>query len=121
MQRFFAIALLAAVAALAPAVPAQAKTTTTMPSCAAGDPVVWVNTKTKVYHMEGDSYYGNTKSGKYACKSAADSSGAHAAKSAGSTKSAKAAMTPAPDASPEKKSKKHHKKSSSATPDPAAS
>lgn len=49
-------------------------------TCAAGDPVVWVNTETKVYHMAGTSYYGKTKHGKYACASDASKMGAHAAK-----------------------------------------
>lgn len=49
-------------------------------SCAAGDPVVWINTESKVYHMAGSSYYGKTKHGKYACASDATKMGAHAAK-----------------------------------------
>ena len=49
-------------------------------TCAAGDPVVWVNTETKVYHMAGSSFYGKTKHGKYACASDATKMGAHAAK-----------------------------------------
>jgi len=115
MKRFFVIAVLAALAL--PGVAASAASKSAMPTCAADDPVVWVNTKTKVYHMQGDPYYGNTKSGKYACKSAADAAGEHAPKAA-----AKAGATPAPAASPGKKSK-HHKKSKTpaATPDPDAS
>ena len=27
--------------------------------------MVWVNLDTKVFHVEGDRYYGNTKHGKY--------------------------------------------------------
>jgi hypothetical protein len=49
-------------------------------TCAAGDPVVWVNTETKVYHLAGSTYYGKTKHGKYACASDAAKMGAHAAK-----------------------------------------
>ncbi len=49
-------------------------------SCAGGDPVVWVNTETKVYHLPGSAYYGKTKHGKYACASDAAKLGAHAAK-----------------------------------------
>ncbi len=49
-------------------------------SCAAGDPVVWINTESKVYHLAGSSYYGKTKHGKYACASDATKMGAHAAK-----------------------------------------
>jgi hypothetical protein len=55
-------------------------TSPTSVTCAAGDPVVWVNTETKVYHMAGSSFYGKTKRGKYACASDADKMGAHAAK-----------------------------------------
>jgi hypothetical protein len=85
MKRFFAALALAAACTLPAAAPASSGTAmTAMPTCAAGDPVVWVNTKTKVYHMKGDSYFGNTKSGKYACKSAADAMGAHAAGSGSS-------------------------------------
>jgi hypothetical protein len=55
-------------------------TSPTSVTCAAGDPVVWVNTETKVYHMAGSAYYGKTKHGKYACASDAAKMGAHAAK-----------------------------------------
>ena len=49
-------------------------------TCTPGDPVVWGNTETKVFHMAGTSYYGKTKHGKYACASDATKMGAHAAK-----------------------------------------
>jgi len=113
LKRFFAITVFAA--AVLPGAAVSAKTTGTMPACAAGDPVVWVNTKSKVYHMQGDPYYGNTKAGKYACKSDADAAGDHAPKSSASAKQTTDAPSPAP--SPGKK-KKHHR--GSATPDPAA-
>ena len=51
--------------------------------CASGDPVVWLNTETKVYHMSGSSYYGKTKHGKYVCQSDATKLGARPAKSSG--------------------------------------
>ena len=51
------------------------------PTCASGDPVVWENTSTKVYHEQGDKYYGNTKAGTYVCKSDADKAGFHLSKS----------------------------------------
>ena len=46
-----------------------------MPSCATNDPVVWINTKSKVYHTQGDAYFGKTKAGRYACTSKAISMG----------------------------------------------
>ena len=83
MQRFLSIAAAAAVAAgLSLGSPAFARSSMSMskPTCAAGDTVVWVNTKSKVYYMPGASYYGKTMHGKYVCASAAASMGAHAAK-----------------------------------------
>lgn len=50
------------------------------PRCKSGDPVVWVNTNSHVYHLEGSKYYGSTKEGKYECKTAADTEGDHQAK-----------------------------------------
>ncbi|TAM57674.1 hypothetical protein EPN52_12530 [bacterium] len=47
----------------------------TMPTCAASDPVVWVNTSSRVYHLPGTKYYGKTRHGKYECRSAATSEG----------------------------------------------
>ena len=83
-----------------------------MPTCAAGDPVVWVNTKSHVMHMKGDSRYGRTKHGIYACQSEAMARGAHMA---GMKKSG--AMNGMSDDGMMKK--KHHKKmSGSMTPDP---
>ena len=76
MKRF--IAALAIVALMG--APALAKTSSmsgTMPTCKSGDPVVWVNTKTKVMHMKGDAHYGTTKAGMYACESDAMAKGAH--------------------------------------------
>jgi hypothetical protein len=44
------------------------------------DTVVWVNTKSHVYHFAGTRDYGNTKSGEYMCEAAAKSAGSRAAK-----------------------------------------
>jgi hypothetical protein len=51
-----------------------------MPACKSHDPVVWVNTKSKVFYMKGASMYGKTVHGNYVCQSAAMSAGDHQAK-----------------------------------------
>lgn len=45
-----------------------------------GPGMVWVNTETKVYHREGDPFYGKTKHGKYMPESEAVQQGYRAAK-----------------------------------------
>lgn len=39
------------------------------------DTVVWVNTRSGVYHFQGERWYGNTKEGAYVCEKEADTSG----------------------------------------------
>jgi len=39
------------------------------------DTVVWVNTKTGVYHLKGERWYGATKDGAYVCRKEADAEG----------------------------------------------
>ncbi len=46
----------------------------------AGDPVVWANTGTKVYHHAGTPRYGTTKRGAYMCEKNAVAGGIRAAK-----------------------------------------
>jgi hypothetical protein len=44
------------------------------------DTVVWLNTKSRVYHLKGAEYYGHTKKGAYVCKKEADAAGDREAK-----------------------------------------
>jgi hypothetical protein len=39
------------------------------------DTVVWLNLPSGVYHFKGERWYGNTKSGAYACQREADHAG----------------------------------------------
>ena len=36
------------------------------------DTVVWLNTRTGIYHLKGERWYANTKQGAYVCKAEAD-------------------------------------------------
>ena len=45
---------------------------------AGGDARVWVNTRSNVYHCEGDRWYGKTKHGEYMTERDALAKGAHA-------------------------------------------
>jgi hypothetical protein len=42
--------------------------------------MVWANLDTKIYHREGDRWYGKTKHGKYMTESDAQAAGFRAAK-----------------------------------------
>lgn len=43
-----------------------------------GDSVVWVNLRSKAYHLKGTKFYGHTKSGAYMCQKDANAGGMHA-------------------------------------------
>jgi hypothetical protein len=45
------------------------------PRTCAGDQVVWVNTKSHIFHFAGQTWFGHTKEGKYICRLAALSEG----------------------------------------------
>lgn len=50
------------------------------PAPGGGPGMVWVNTETKVYHKQGDHWYGRTKKGKYMTESDAIKEGYHGEK-----------------------------------------
>ncbi|TAM56608.1 hypothetical protein EPN52_13705 [bacterium] len=39
------------------------------------DTVVWLNTRSGIYHLKGERWYGRTKHGAYVCQIEADSAG----------------------------------------------
>ena len=56
------------------------------PAPGGGPGMVWVNLDTKVYHQQGDRWYGTTKNGKYMTEADAVKAGYHAAKEGGAKK-----------------------------------
>jgi len=72
----------AAAKSSAKAAPAPAGT----PAPGGGPGMVWVNTETKVFHRQGDKWYGTTKHGKYMTEADAVKAGYHEAKEGGAKK-----------------------------------
>lgn len=70
--------------------PAPAPKSSSAPAAGAQQPpvkgMVWVNLSTKVYHKEGDRYYGNTKNGKFMTEEDAIKAGYREAKTGGKPK-----------------------------------
>jgi hypothetical protein len=70
----------AAAPASTPAPSSSSRETSATQAPAPGSGMVWVNTKTKVYHKEGDPFYGKTKQGKYMTEQEAQQAGYRASK-----------------------------------------
>jgi len=66
--------------------PPAKKVSTSSSQGSPGAGMVWVNLNSKVYHMEGDRYYGKTKNGKYMTLEEAKKAGYREAKSGGKPK-----------------------------------
>jgi Helix-hairpin-helix motif len=78
------ISSMVTVAAKAPAATSKPAATTAQQPPVKG--MVWVNLSSKVYHKEGDRYYGNTKNGKFMTEDEAIKAGYREAKAAGKPK-----------------------------------
>ena len=66
--------------------PSASTRTSSAPTTAQQPPakgMVWVNLSTKVFHREGDRYYGNTKNGRFMTEAEAVKAGYHEAKTGG--------------------------------------
>ena len=61
----------------APRKSSKAETAQTAAAPGGGAGKVWVNTSSKVYHCEGDKYYGKTKKGEYMAEADAKAKGFH--------------------------------------------
>lgn len=73
-----ATAAAAATPAAAATTKANSKIVSTTPAPGGGAGKVWANDSTKVYHCQGDKYYGTTKHGEYLSEADAKAKGMHA-------------------------------------------
>jgi hypothetical protein len=82
MMKFSSILAIFAFAILA--LPAEAQTLFQSQDAAQArcpnDTVVWLNTRSGVYHFQGERWYGNTEHGAYVCEKEADVAGDRATK-----------------------------------------
>ena len=70
-RTFFAAAIAGLTAVGAPAVRADAPIPPGL-HCTLTNPIVWVNTRSGVYHFEGQAWFGRTRLGEYMCQHDAD-------------------------------------------------
>ena len=54
--------------------PCTAQAGSDLPKCP-GDKPVWINTRSGIYHFQGERWFGRTRSGKFLCKHDADAEG----------------------------------------------
>jgi hypothetical protein len=67
--------------AATPVPPTPVKPASTPAALPGGGPgLVWVNAETRVYHCQGDRFYGTTKNGRYMSEGDAQKMGAHPAR-----------------------------------------
>lgn len=78
MRKLLAIAALAAVVAT-PALAIKLYPTLADAQAKCKSPVVWLNVKSMIYHLQGSKDFGSTKEGAYVCQKAADRDGARPA------------------------------------------
>lgn len=76
MHRLLIVAALAVPLAWTPALARHKQYAVTSPGITcSGDRVVWVNLPTHIYHLEGERWFGRTKTGQFECEKAAKAEG----------------------------------------------